>query len=285
MRSNDLGRRIVREVVRNMRTHAERLEYRTLPPRAYDVYLHERDFTLVEGLLPEIEQDARRAVAEAIEAENRERPLVDALRSGLGLPRRGYEPAGEPELRILPDTEGHLAPGEIQVDARFPPVASAASGTPTERVFTTRTGPTGAGVEGAEGAAAGSALPSQGTKRLLATLSFSDERGPQVFRMEKPSLVVGRGGPGYWVDLKVKTSFDVSREHLRLRHDPATGAFFLKDVSRLGTTLDGATVPSSVERDGGGPGRDLDVEVPLPAKAVIGLAGVLFLEFRAETSR
>jgi hypothetical protein len=270
MRGSDLGRRIVREVVRNMRTHAERLEYRTLPPRAYDVYLHERDFALVEGLLAEIEQDAKRAVAEAIAGENRERPVVDALRAGLGLPRRPFEPTGEPEIRILPDAEGSLEPGEIQVDARFPPAASPASGSPTERVFTTRSGPAPA--------------PTQAAKRLLATLRFSDERGEQVFRMEKPSLVVGRGGPGYWVDLKVKTSVDVSREHLRLRHDPATGGFFLKDVSRLGTTLDGAPVPSSIERNGDAAGRDLDVEVPLPPRAVIGLAGVVFLEFRAEAA-
>ena len=266
MRGNDLGRRIVREVVRNMRTHAERLEYRTLPPRAFDVYLNERDFALVEGLLAEIEQDARRAVAEAIQAENRERPVVDALLGGLGMPRRRFEPGGEPEIRIFADAEAGLAPGEIQVDARFPPASAAASGNATERVFTTRTGP----------------ARNEGTRRLVATLSFSDERGPQVFRMEKQSLVVGRGGPGYWVDLKVKTSFDVSREHLRLRHDPATGAFFLKDVSRLGTTIDGAPVPSSLERVGEAPGRDLDVEVPLAPRAVIGLAGVLFLEFRAE---
>jgi hypothetical protein len=234
------------------------------------VYLHEQDFALVEGLLSEIEQDARRAVAEAIVAENRERPVLDALRTGIGLPRRPFESGGEPEIRIRPDAEGVLAPGEIQVDARFPPVAAVASGTPTERVFTTRSGP--------------SEPPPRGTGRRLATLSFSDERGPQVFHMEKPSLVVGRGGPGYWVDVKVKTSFDVSREHVRLRHDPATGAFYLKDVSRLGTTLDGSPVPSSVEREGSAAGRDRDIEVPLPARAVIGLAGVLFVEFRAEAS-
>lgn len=273
MPTNDLGRRIVREVVRNMRTHAERLEYRTLPPRAYDVYLHERDFALVEGLLGEIEQDARRAVAEAIAAENREIPLVDAVRQRVGMPRRRFEAAGEPEIRILPDAEGHLASGEIQVDARFPQATSSSSGTPTERVFTTRTGPSAGGGPVSS--------PPEGTRRLLATLSFSDERGPQVFRMEKPSLVVGRGGPGYWVDLKVKTSFDVSREHLRLRHDAASGGFYLKDVSRLGTTLDGVRVPSSMEHAESGAGKDLDLEVPLPARATIGLAGVLFLEFRA----
>jgi hypothetical protein len=276
MPTNDLGRRIVREVVRNMRTHAERLEYRTLPPRAYDVYLHERDYALVEGLLGEIEQDARRAVAEAIAAENREIPVVDAVRARVGIPRRRFESSGEPEIRILPDAEVHLAEGEIQVDARFPPSSAAASGTPTERVFTTRTGPSGEG--GGVSAAAGE------TRRLLATLSFTDERGPQLFRMEKPSLVVGRGGPGYWVDVKVKTTFDVSREHLRLRHDAATGTFYLKDVSRLGTTLDGVRIPSSMEHVGSAAGKDLDREVPLPSRATIGLAGVLFLEFRAEGS-
>jgi hypothetical protein len=39
-----------------------------------------------------------------------------------------------------------------------------------------------------------------------------------------------------------------------------------------------------VEREGSAAGRDRDIEVPLPARAVIGLAGVLFVEFRAEAS-
>jgi hypothetical protein len=94
-------------------------------------------------------------------------------------------------------------------------------------------------------------------------------------------VVIGRGGAGYWVDLKLDTVPDVSREHVRLRHDPASGRFFIKDVSRLGTTVNGEPIPPSLSRSEDGR-RDADVEVPLPSRAVIGLAGRLFLDFRAE---
>ena len=44
--------------------------------------------------------------------------------------------------------------------------------------------------------------------------------------------MVGRGGRDYWTDIKLETLPDVSREHFRLRRDPASGQFFLKDLSR-----------------------------------------------------
>jgi pSer/pThr/pTyr-binding forkhead associated (FHA) protein len=97
--------------------------------------------------------------------------------------------------------------------------------------------------------------------------------------MMKDEIVVGRGGRDYWTDLKLDTLPDVSREHCRLRRDPATGQFFLKDLSRLGTTINGAAAPSSIEYVDGQK-RDKNVEAPVPAQARIGLAGVVFLEFR-----
>jgi predicted component of type VI protein secretion system len=80
--------------------------------------------------------------------------------------------------------------------------------------------------------------------------------------------VVGRGGRDYWTDLKLDTLPDVSREHCRLRRDATTGQFFLTDVSSLGTTIDGAKAAPQQE-------------TPLPARARIGLAGVVYLEFRS----
>jgi hypothetical protein len=115
----------------------------------------------------------------------------------------------------------------------------------------------------------------------LATLSYRDENGDHVFHMEKPQLVVGRGGPGYWVDLKLKTVPDVSRDHLRVRYEPPEGRFYIKDLSTLGTTVNGASIPSSIEvRDG--EKVDRNVEVPLPPEAEIGLAGAVFIRFKAE---
>lgn len=55
------------------------------------------------------------------------------------------------------------------------------------------------------------------------------------------------------------------REHVRLRRD-------------------GQPVPSSMEYEGNEK-RDKNVEVKLPAKARIGLAGVVFLDFQAAPDR
>src|SRR5436190_1682956 len=115
----------------------------------------------------------------------------------------------------------------------------------------------------------------------LATLTWRDENGDHVFRMEKPQVVVGRGGPGYWVDLKLKTVPDVSRDHLRLRYDEHEKRFYLKDLSSLGTTVNGVTIPSSVEMRNGEK-VDTNLEVPLLAEAEIGLAGAVVIQFRAE---
>ena len=98
--------------------------------------------------------------------------------------------------------------------------------------------------------------------------------------MTKDQIVVGRGGRDYWTDLKLETLPDVSREHFRLRRDPDTGKFFLKDLSRLGTTINGEKAPSSIEFVDGEK-RDRNVEAPVPDQARIGLADVVFLEFRS----
>jgi hypothetical protein len=101
--------------------------------------------------------------------------------------------------------------------------------------------------------------------------------------MTKDEIVVGRGGRDYWTDIKLETLPDVSREHFRLRRDPANGQFFLKDLSQLGTTIDGAKAPSSIAWEGGEK-RDLNLEAPVPWTARIGLAGVVFLEFRSTSN-
>ena len=94
---------------------------------------------------------------------------------------------------------------------------------------------------------------------------------------------IGRGGRDYWTDLTLHTLPDVSREHIRLRHDPESGKFFLKDLSRLGTTIDGKRIPSSIDY-AGEEKKDKNLEVVLPPNARIGLADVVFLNFRAASS-
>jgi hypothetical protein len=114
----------------------------------------------------------------------------------------------------------------------------------------------------------------------FAVIEYDDQTGRKTYQMAKDEIVVGRGGRDYWTDIKLETLPDVSREHFRLRRDPATGQFFLKDLSRLGTTINGEKAPSSIEFEGGEK-RDRNLEAAVPARARIGLAGVVFLEFRS----
>ncbi len=115
---------------------------------------------------------------------------------------------------------------------------------------------------------------------VFASLSYDDDAGSQTYQMTKELIKVGRGGVDRWVDLKLKSKKDISREHLQIRRDPASGNLFIKDLSSLGTTVDGKRVPPSIENVNGAD-VDKNVEVPLPPKCRIGLAGVMTIDFKA----
>jgi len=300
------GRDIITQILENMRSQGEELRYSTIVPAAYDVYLHPADYQRLESLAGVIADQARRALDEELARLNRPTAIEARVRDALGRPRLPHERAGSAwEIRLIADPNDELVPGDILVDSTLiVPENESLSGSRTRRILTTRRGdgfdhreapapvmavPL-AGPSPASGAPAPvPSLPAAATSMpavtapapALATLSWRDENGDHVFRMEKPQLVVGRGGPGYWVDLKLKTVPDVSRDHLRLRYDEHEKRFYLKDLSSLGTTVNGVTIPSSVEmRDG--EKVDTNLEVPLLPEAEIGLAGAVVIQFRAE---
>jgi len=294
MQSKVRGRDIIDQVVENMRSQGEELRYSTIVPASYDVYLHPADFQRLENIAEVIGVQARRALDEELAELNRESRIEARVRSALRKPRLPYERAGAAwEIRLISDPNDELAVGDILVDSTLiVPESESLSGSRTRRIVTTRRGDR---TESHEAAPAGEApaapgpassplsapaLPPPGAN-ALATLAYRDENGDHVFRMEKPQLVVGRGGQGYWVDLKLATVPDVSRDHLRLRYDEPERKFYIKDLSTLGTTVNGAAIPSSIElRDGAK--VDTNIEVPLPAEAEIGLAGAVYIKFRAE---
>ena len=112
--------------------------------------------------------------------------------------------------------------------------------------------------------------------RERARLTYEDEQGPHVFLMRKDTLSIGRGGAAAWVDVQIVGSSKISREHLRLRAD-SEGRFFIQDVSLWGTSVDGVPIPPAVKSAEGvaQPGP----EQPLPAKARIGLADAIVIDF------
>jgi hypothetical protein len=273
------GKDIILEIVRSMRVNVEPLLFSTIAPARFYVYLHPDDHKRLEGIFPLILDQATRALDTEVAKWNAEtrgrRPLRWLARGAktpeLESPRDGWE------IRFEMDADEEMQPGDIAVasELRLPPAAELA-GSLTRRVTVRSGDPTSQRQETVEPSS-----PSVGT--VYATLTYEDQRGRETYAITKNQVVIGRGGVGYWVDLKLQTAQDVSREHARLRRDEATGQFFLKDVSTLGTTVDGQPVPTSVEV-AEGTRRDKNVEVPLPARARIGLAETVFLDFEARRS-
>ena len=305
------GRDIIAQLIENMRSQGEELRYSTIVPAGYDVYLHPADFQRLETLGDVIAEQARRALDEELAALNRESHIEARVREALHKPRRPFERAGAAwEIRLISDPNDELAPGDILVDSTLVlPDNEMVSGSRTRRIVTRRSGDrvehrvaTSPGAAAPATASLGASAPAspspepaspdaqpaavaavaQAQSTALATLTYRDENGDGVFRMEKPQVVVGRGGPGYWVDLKLRTVPDVSRDHLRLRYDEPERRFYIKDLSTLGTSVNGAAIPSSIELRNGEK-VDRNVEVPLPSEAEIGLAGAVVIHFRAET--
>jgi hypothetical protein len=124
-----------------------------------------------------------------------------------------------------------------------------------------------------------SRVPQTSTPPAFARIVHDDTAGQHTHDMVKDSVTIGRGGLAYPVDIRIVSSVDVSREHARIRRDPQTGHCYLIDLSSLGTTLNGRHVPRGYEEHDGAK-RETGVETLLPGTARIGLAGLVFLDFR-----
>lgn len=313
------AREIILEIVRNMREGLEPLHYSTLAPAIYHVYLHPDDMDRLRGIVPRIVEEARRALDEELETLNRgtimdRLNIADRLKLTRKTGPRITPPDGGWQVRILENTDDDTQPGDIVIysELALPAKPEFGAGSMTKRIATRRMGGTqsssqsylekkppptdghdpvggAASVTGAAtatgvasalpGAAPVAALPEPGA---FAVIEYEDGGDRKTYQMTKEQIVVGRGGRDYWTDLKLDTLPDVSREHFRLRRDPESGKFFLKDLSRLGTTINGEKAPSSIEYVEGEK-RDRNVEVPVPETARIGLAEVLYLDFRSAT--
>src|SRR5688572_2776439 len=265
---------LVDAVVDNMRQNIEQLKYATLAPSRYLVYLSPDDYARLEGIIPRLQAEVVRALDEELERLNR----PSWLRRQLGLTkahRAPLENAGPRwHVEFLCDTDHELEDeGDILVhsDLMLAPDTELGVGERTRRITTVRSGD--------HTTTRAQVLPATTTAgTVLARLTYTDNLGPHTCDIVLDQTTIGRGGKAFPVDIRVATSEDVSREHARIRRDPATGQFYLIDLSTLGTTLNGRHVPRGVdERDG--LKQENGAETMLPARARIGLADTVFLEF------
>jgi len=278
------ARDIILEVVRNMREGLEPLHYTTLPPAIYHVYLHPEDFERLRGIFPRMQEETRQAL-DAEMADLNRASLGERLKLARKPASKVVAPDGGWRIEFFENTDDDVEAGDIVIysELALPAKPEYGAGSMTKRISTRRM--------------AGELTASQKYEEQLpetlaetkemeayAIIEYEDQTGRQTYRMAKNQIVIGRGGRDYWTDLKLTTLPDVSREHVRLRRDAQSGEFYIKDLSRLGTSVNGEQIPTSVEYVDGEK-RDKNVEVNLPAKARIGLADAVFLDFQAAADR
>lgn len=269
------ARDLIEAVLDNMRRNLEPLKYSTLAPSRYLVYVHPTEFARLEGIVPILREQTERALAEELETLNRKSPVQRYAARLFGARAADIQKGANWHVEFLPDPDGVVGEGDILVDSELllPESPDLGVGERTRRLSTIRSGQhttTRERILTRSAEAEGS--------RVFARIAYEDSSGRHTFDIVKDSITVGRGGVTYPVDIKVASSVDISREHARIRRDPASDRFFLIDLSSLGTTLNGRHVPSGVEAIDGTK-RENGTETALPDQARIGLAEVVFLDF------
>jgi hypothetical protein len=275
------GDDIISELIRNADAGWFKVRYTVLVPCIFNVYLHPRDYDLIQPIADLIREEGVRALKEHLSGLNKPRnPRPFGKRFGsAGEPR--------PEYKILEkqwvvqfhgDQEERLRPGEIEIYSELGNARPKDFGAGAMTTFITRHN---AGDSVTVSGNSDGAQPQVPARAVLARVRYRDSGIDKTFVMTSEEIVIGRGGKAVWVDLKLEGPADVSREHCRIRRDPKTWTFFIRDLSQFGTTVNGAPIPS-VERVEDGEKVDRNREVLLPSPARITLADVCTLEFEAE---
>jgi hypothetical protein len=271
------GRDVIIAIGENMRQSLEPLVTKTIAPSLYQVYLHPDDYDHLRTLFGELESEAKALLDGELERMNRGSAPAFAriLRKKDAPPQapKFVSAEGRWTIRFQEDPNGTLNPGDVEIVSEFsrPPEAGYGAGSKTHRISTTRK------FGQPQMTTRRDTTAVEPTQEALARIVYQDDRGRHTFLMVKDEIVIGRQAPDVWADLSLDTSLDVSREHARLQRTPE-GTFRLKDLSKLGTTINGTPLPRSLEAVEGDV-RDLDHWVEVPEKARIGLAGVLYLDF------
>lgn len=281
-----------------MRRNLEPLKYSTLAPSRYLVYLHPTEYARLEGIIPILQEQTTRALAEELDALNRRSTIRRYAERILGERNPPVQNAGaEWHIDFLPDPDGDIAEGDILIDSELllPASPELGVGDRTRRIATVHSlsavASPDAKAEGQrtttreriivrshESAFAEASANKSSAARVFARIVYEDNAGHHSYDVVKDSITIGRGGITYPVDIKIVSSVDVSREHARIRRDPQTGRFFLIDLSSLGMTLNDRHIPRGYDEVDGRK-RENGVETPLPDQTRIGLAETIYLNF------
>ena len=250
------GQIIINELVRNMEVGRLELGYSILVPCIFSVYLHPDDYARIANVQEIVNEDAKRALTARLAEWN-----AKGVLRRRNAPRKIYRIAGSGWwIGLFPDSESTVPPGDVEIHSELndmdQPGYRGAKTTLMERTPSV----TSARV------ARDRSHTRMRAATVYAEIRYQDDSGSQTFLVTQDEVSIGRGGESIWVDLALYTTDEISREHVRLRRDSATGEFRITDLSRNGTWLNGRRLAGNTE-------------VALPKRAELSLAEVLKLSF------
>jgi hypothetical protein len=250
------GQTIINELIRNMELGRLELGYSILVPCVFSVYLHPDDFSRIASVQELLKEDARRALNARLAEWNAKPSLFRR-----GTTQKTYRIAqNDWWIELFSDLESAVPPGDVEIHSELGEIQQPGYRGTKTTLIAREPSITSARV----------AQDRENTRkqapRVFAEIHYRDDTGPQTYFVTQDEVSIGRGGEDLWVDLPLYTTDEVSREHLRLRRDPATGSFAVTDKSRNGTWLNGKRLTRGVE-------------ATLPDTAEIRVAEVIKLTF------
>ncbi|HJT88900.1 MAG TPA: FHA domain-containing protein [Bryobacteraceae bacterium] len=252
------GQTIIDELIRNMELGRLELGYSILLPCIFSIYLHPEDYQRLQSVQSLIREDAKRALNARVAEWNGQKS-----RFGRGAARKTCKIAqNDWWIELFADTEGAVPQGDVEIHSELNDAPQPGYRGAKTTLLDREPAVTSLRV------ARDRAVTRRQPETVFAEIRYQDDSGPQTFLVSQNEVTIGRGGEDQWVDLPLYTSDEVSRQHLRLRRDPASGRFSIVDESRNGTWVNGRRLARGVEE-------------PVPDRAEIGVAEVVKLSFEA----
>jgi hypothetical protein len=257
------GKLIIGELLRNMELGRFEMTYSVLVPCVFTIYLNPEDHASLKGVFPLVIEDARRSLRARVTQLNANSAPKFGLRRPGAAAKEHKIACHDWLIEFFPDSEVPLGDVEIHSELNEAPEPGF-RGTKTTLM---ERQPNPAATQRTGAPAPPVIRPSE---NVYAEIRYEDDSGAQVFPVTQNLIRIGRGGEDLRMDLVLYASDEISREHLHIWRDGATGAFFIKDLSTNGTWVNRKKLRKGVEES-------------LPNKAEIGVGEILKLVFEVRS--
>ena len=234
------GNVVIGELLRNMEQGRFEMSYTVLLPCVFTVYLNPEDHAMLRGIFDFIIDDAKRAFRAQVTEWNNGSGRFGGKRQAKA--QKEYKIACRDwYIEFLPHPE--VPRGDVEIHSELNEVPEPSyRGTKTTLLDREPSVPEETTAAHLRDTVRRSADP------VYAEIRYEDDSGQQVYLVRQNEVRIGRGGENQVIDVALYTNDEVSREHLVIRRDPATGIFTITDLSTNGTFIGGKRLRKEVEQ-------------------------------------